>query len=327
MAKIMSIQTKNEKKSPRRGQFTARIAAQSDLRGRHKHLTLALTGEAAECFGSAKAGQFIQIACRDLTNPNALMPLLRRPFSIAAVRPDSSDKNIILVDIIYRVIGPGTNWLAHNSVGEQVDLLGPIGNGFTLNRRIPSLALLIGGGVGLPPLFFLAQQLARQDKVEIIGFAGARSVDEFAGTLSLNNYQQSEPLKPQMVIEQFSRSGAGSVIATDDGSCGFSGSVVDALQNFLDSQTGDENGPKDIQLFACGPDAMLKAIAQLAQSLSIPCQICMEAYMACGIGLCQSCVVQVRSENEKSKNNDTRPTYKLVCSNGPVFDAKTIVWD
>ena len=307
----------------RRGQYFARVARQCDLQSQHKQMTFELTGTAAQCFGAAKAGQFIQIACRDLRDARSLMPLLRRPFSIAAVHPDKKNHEHILVEIIYRLLGPGTGWLAHRNTGEEINLLGPLGNGFTLAKRPQGQALLIGGGVGLPPLFFLAQQLAQMDRMEIVGFAGARSRDQFAGTLSLDHYQAQQPLKPQMIMEQFTRSSTGCIIATDDGSCGFRGSIVDALDNYLNQQTILE----DVQVFACGPDAMLKAIVELSQSRNLPCQICMEAYMACGIGLCQSCVVQVRNESGRTKISDIGPYYKLACSNGPVFDAQTVIWE
>ena len=121
-------------------------------------------------------------------------------------------------------------------------------------------------------------------------------------------------------MQQFSRSGTSSIIATDDGSMGYHGNVVEACREIL---VGNEQWA-EAEVFACGPVGMLKAVAGFAREKGNPCQVCMEAYMACGIGLCQSCVVAMKAgaaDDVESKK------YKLVCVNGPVFDADKVDWD
>ena len=306
----------NTNTTKRRGEFVGVIASVRSFSEELKSLRLALSGGGGQCFAQAKAGQFVQLACRNLGNFRCPTPLLRRPFSIAGIEREAEQ---IHLEILYRVRGPGTNWLAHRSVGESINLLGPLGNGFSLPGESDRQAILVGGGVGLPPMFFLADKLVEAGYKKIVAFAGAGSKDQFIGSICLESYNAVEPLKPQPVLEQFNRSGTGCILATDDGSCGFYGFVVDALDQYLTEQ-GDVSG---VDLYACGPDGMLRAISVVAEKYDLPCQICMEAYMACGIGLCQSCVVQVKSQAAK----ETEPNYKLVCANGPVFDSRAIVWE
>jgi len=343
----------NTNTTKRRGEFVGVIASVRSFSEELKSLRLALSGGGGQCFAQAKAGQFVQLACRNLGNFRCPTPLLRRPFSIAGIEREAEQ---IHLEILYRVRGPGTNWLAHRSVGESINLLGPLGNGFSLPGESDRQAILVGGGVGLPPMFFLADKLVEAGYKKIVAFAGAGSKDQFIGSLcpvdsnedgtlkntsppsprsakatqgrrsGLGKHNASKPrtsvsgcLEPQPVLEQFNRSGTGCILATDDGSCGFYGFVVDALDQYLTEQ-GDVSG---VDLYACGPDGMLRAISVVAEKYDLPCQVCMEAYMACGIGLCQSCVVQVKSQAAK----ETEPNYKLVCANGPVFDSRAIVWE
>ena len=135
------------------------------------------------------------------------------------------------------------------------------------------------------------------------------------GDLNADKYEGDEPLKPQMVIGQFTRSGVSSIAATDDGSFGYAGSVVEALEEFIEGQ----KDWGEAYLYACGPYGMLKAAAETARRRNMGCQVCMEAYMACGIGVCQSCVVGWKGDGERR--------YKLVCSDGPVFDSEMINWE
>ena len=299
----------------RRGEFTGSIAAIHSFSEELKSLRLALSGQAAECFAQAKAGQFVQLACRELQNARCPTPLLRRPFSIAWVQYESERVHL---EIMYRVLGPGTKWLALRRPGDSINLLGPLGNGFKLPKEPGRPALLVGGGVGLPPMFFLADRLVEEGHKDVTAFVGARSKDQFIGSICPELGNSSDPLKPQPVIEQFNRSGTGCILATDDGSFGYHGLVIDALDQYL----AEQDNPTAVDLYACGPEGMLKAVSELAVKFDLPCQICMEAYMSCGIGLCQSCVVQVKSQAAK----ETKPSYKLVCTNGPVFDSRSIIW-
>ncbi|MBN2376639.1 MAG: dihydroorotate dehydrogenase electron transfer subunit [Sedimentisphaerales bacterium] len=333
---------KNDAPNPdnfvRRGEFVAKIVEQRPLFGKNNiSLNLEVTDKAAVCFAKAKPGQFVNLACRDLNEYRCPTPLLRRPFSIAGIFSDSAaskpvsgndlenssqvgSSEKLYLQIIYSVIGPGTNWLAQRNPGEQINLLGPLGNGFTLPESKDAKVILVGGGVGLPPLYFLADRLAGQGYRDIVAVAGARGREEFACEFALDKYEEEKPLEKQLVLQQFARSNTSSIIATDDGSMGYHGNVVEAWREFL---VGNE-GWAEAEVFACGPGGMLKAVAAFAREKVNPCQVCMEAYMACGIGVCQSCVVAMKAgaadEGESKK-------YKLTCVNGPVFDAEKVDWN
>ena len=333
----------NPPRSAVRGEYVGQIVEQRSFGSEHMSVVIELVGAGAEAFSQARAGQFVQIACREGGIETISAParhhfrqitLLRRPFSIAGLQigPNSStpakaiekdDEVLVHLEIIYQVVGPGTNWLAQRGSGEKINLLGPLGNGFTPPRDRKSKILLVGGGVGLPPLYLLAGQLARAEYENVIGFGGAQKGNLFAGEVNTDEYQGAEPLKPQMVITQFARSGVSSIAATDDGSFGYEGSVVEALEQFIEAQN-DWGGA---YLYACGPYGMLKGIAETAQRRNMGCQVCMEAYMACGMGVCQSCVVGVRDSQTKTETGADNRKYKLVCSDGPVFDSEMILWD
>ncbi|MBN1845548.1 MAG: dihydroorotate dehydrogenase electron transfer subunit [Sedimentisphaerales bacterium] len=336
----MTISPGQSQETPRRGQFQGRIAGADRFGDKLRSLTVALTGAGAAAFRQARPGQFVQLSCRDLHDGRCASPLLRRPLSIAGIHqegpnPAASDPSAptgtkptqrapgdesVWVEFLFRVQGPGTGWLSRRALDEPLDLLGPLGNGFRLPTGRDRRAILIGGGVGLPPMFFLADVLSRAGQTDIVAFAGARTVSQFVGTLCLDRCEPASTLMPLGLLEQFNRCGVGCVLATDDGSRGFAGSVVEAVEEFLAGQPK----PARTDLYACGPKGMLRAVARLAERRDLACQVCMEAYMACGIGLCQSCVVPVRSADAGAAD---APHYKLVCSQGPVFDARTICWD
>ncbi len=300
-------------KKLKRGQYVGRIGSQSSFGVGHNAITIEFEGQAAEVFGGAVPGQFVQVACRDMDISRVGDPMLRRPFSIAGVRVQKQGTGeVTCLDLVYRVIGPGTRWLERRMPGDQVDVIGPLGNGFTLPEG--GKAIMLGGGIGLPPMFFLADQL-EQRGVEKVAFAGTRTVSHIEGSLQAGTVDSANVLAPTMALEEFVRSKTGCVITTDDGSCGYGGSIVAALGEFLEKNPGWD----DAVLFACGPDGMLKALAEFAAGKGMACQVCMEAYMACGIGVCQSCVVTVK-EGDAGK-------YKMVCVNGPVFDADKVVWE
>ena len=314
-----------------RGEYTGRVVGQRELGQSHYALLVELAGDGGRSFGAARAGQFVQLACRDLRLAHAPVPLLRRPFSLARVirNEDGSDAagGTTLVEIIYRVVGAGTSWLSERRAGEVINLLGPLGNGFRMPAKKEQPILLLGGGVGLPPMFFFADELIGADHKQVLGFAGAWSKDLLVCGLEEEGLRgMGEGLQPRRLVEQFSRSGTRAIVATDDGSCGFAGNVVAAAERFL----ADHVDWAGADIYACGPRAMLKATAALAQRRGLRCQVCLEAYMACGIGVCQSCVVEVCGPEDKGtghQKEDEQKHYKLVCAHGPVFDAKDVVWD
>ena len=243
-------------------------------------------------FAGAKPGQFVMVKVRD-----AIDPLLRRPFGIfdVGVQPASytGGGDIPYFEILYRVVGKGTEMLATLHDSDHLDVLGPLGNGFVLG--VPGEAkILVGGGVGLAPLYYLAKTLVTDSPVRL--FAGGRSKEDV------------------LCITEFERLGVETYVATDDGTLGTSGLVTDVMQNTLSGSTGGAT------LFACGPMPMLKAVAHISAALKAPCQVSLEAYMACGVGACLGCVIPGRNHS-----NET-PDYRCVCKEGPVFDRDELKW-
>ena len=222
----------------------------------------------------AKPGQFIDVYVNDDSK------LLPRPISICEVKDDS-------LRIVYRVVGGGTKIMSTYKEGDEIQIIGPLGNGFDMRD---GKAILVGGGIGIPPMVELAKNLSEKiGKENVISVMGYRDelflVDE---------------------LEQFSTV----VIATEDGSTGTKGTVIDAL---------DGNGVDGDVLYACGPIPMLKALKDWANEKGIECQISLEERMACGIGACLACVCKTKEKDEHSN-----VCNKRICKDGPVFDANEI---
>ncbi|HEY6838393.1 MAG TPA: dihydroorotate dehydrogenase electron transfer subunit [Geobacteraceae bacterium] len=241
---------------------------------------------------SARPGQFIMVKVRD-----AIDPLLRRPFGIFDLDLLESEYpeggRHPYMDILYRVVGRGTAMLATLHHGDHLDVLAPLGRGFELGDEGDE-KILVGGGVGLAPLFFLAKELVKKSRVRL--FIGGRSKEDI------------------LCVTEFERLGVETYVATDDGTLGMAGLVTEVMERHL----GEEKGAKTI--YACGPMPMLKAVAEIARRKDIPCQVSLEAYMACGMGACLGCVVKGRDHDEFS------PDYRCVCKEGPVFDFQQLQW-
>jgi dihydroorotate dehydrogenase electron transfer subunit len=241
---------------------------------------------------SSRPGQFIMVKVRD-----AIDPLLRRPFGIydlgSAPAEFTGGDELPYLEILYRVVGKGTAMLATLHHGDHLDILGPLGAGFEPGDPSDE-KVLVGGGVGLAPLYYLAKKLAADSRVRL--FIGGKSKEDV------------------LCVTEFERLGVETYVATDDGTLGASGLVTDVLERHL----SEEGGAKTI--FACGPMPMLKAVAEIAGRSRIPCQVSLEAYMACGMGACLGCVVKGREHNEN------RPDYRCVCKDGPVFDFQELQW-
>lgn len=221
----------------------------------------------------ARPGQFVMVWCgEDVT--------LRRPLSIHRV-VDSSR-----LCLLYQVAGTGTYWLCHRQKGETLDLLGPLGNGFSIEPSSQNL-LLVAGGIGIAPLVFLAQQAIEQGKAVKL-LLGART---------------SEGLYP----EDHLPGGIESVLVTEDGSVGRRGMITGTLSEF--STWADA-------VYACGPKAMYEIIGEQKRRREIgkPVQISLEVRMGCGLGACYGCSIR------------TRHGMKRVCQDGPVFDLEEIIW-
>jgi dihydroorotate dehydrogenase electron transfer subunit len=206
-------------------------------------------------------------------------PLLRRPFSISRVEGDT-------IELLFNVVGQGTAILSQKRGGDEIDVLGPLGTPFKIHGAYET-AILVGGGLGVAPLPFLTEALVKEKKA-IETVVGARSVTHLADR-NLQNVH----------------------IATDDGSKGFHGTVVGLLQSLQPRQKWAT--PK---IFGCGPTKMMAALSEFARNEEIDCELSLEGDMACGMGLCQGCVVE-RADGSKK--------YSLVCVEGPTFNSKDIV--
>ncbi len=310
-----------------RGVFEARTLRHAMLCREHFLLILQL-----ERFPASKPGQFVQLQCRDLSQPEGArevawsqtqppkltqselaedQPLLRRPFSLAGRRDGPEG---VELDIIYRVVGRGTDWLSRLKAGDRLSILGPLGNSFGIDSRRPQAAL-VGGGVGIPPMIYLAEALHEAGR-EITVFLGAQSRDLLPMNL-LPGAETRPPGQPAPLLEPFAPYQTRDVLATDDGSLGRKGFVTDAMKDWLDKIPFD---PSELVVYTCGPEPMMKAVANICTARSIACQVSMERSMGCGMGTCQSCICKTRAENERGW------AYKLCCTDGPVFDAEKIIW-
>jgi dihydroorotate dehydrogenase electron transfer subunit len=303
-----------------RGVFAGQVCSNDKLCAEHYRLVLLVAG-----FPPSQAGQFVQLQCRQPGEPAGWIeadwpegnvpqftqpeltdrePLLRRPLSLADHRDDT-------LEIIYRVAGSGTGFLARLEAGETISVLGPLGNPFP--RPDTSRAVLVGGGVGIPPMLYLARAL-QSAGVEAMAFCGVRC--EGLLPLTVDRSAASCQAEPTDCCEEFAARGAKTVIASDDGTVGTTGLVTDALLHWL-----GRTGPDDLTVYTCGPEPMMRATAELCGQMNIPCHASLERNMACGMGTCQSCIVKIRDDSPAGWS------YKLCCTHGPVFPAGDILWD
>ncbi len=226
--------------------------------------------DAKEVAVQAKPGQFISVYSNDKSR------VLPRPISICEI-----DREKGTLRIVYRVVGKGTEEFSKAEAGDSFEILGPLGNGFPIEEAKGKKVLMIGGGIGVPPML----QTAKEIEGEAIIVSGYRNQDLF--------------LKEEL-------ESAGTLfIATEDGSVGTKGNVVDAIR---------ENQIEADMMFACGPKPMLRALKDYALEKGIPCWISMEEKMACGIGACLACVCQSKDVDSHSHVHNKR-----ICKDGPVF--------
>jgi len=238
--------------------------------------------------------------------------LLNRPFSIAAARP--TEAGLTELDILFKVRGPGTEYLAGLRTGDAVELIGPLGRrGFTIPDKLGQ-AILVGGGVGLPPMMFLADWLAQRriGGVAIVG-AGRR------GLLPVTLVRRQAHGERVLACKEFEDAGFESLVATEDGSAGRKGLVTNLMRDRL---AGGEIDLDRTVVYACGPWGMLEAVAGIAKKYGLACQVCLEQIMACGMGACQSCAVRLKAGDDPAGWR-----YGLVCTEGPVFDAREVLWE
>ena len=223
----------------------------------------------------AMPGQFVHIKCGHSR-------LLRRPISICNWAEQRE-----LLRLVFEVRGDGTEWLARREVGDRVDVLGPLGRGFQMEKG--GKYLLVGGGIGVPPMLGCAVH-GGGESTAVLGFRSARNM---------------------MLLEEFSKACSGGVrIATDDGTLGHHGFVDALVRQEL------EKGNSYTAVLACGPKPMLKSVYRAASDFGVACQVSMEERMGCGVGACLVCACKTADGS-----------MKHVCKDGPVFDAREVDWD
>jgi len=256
--------------------------------------------EAPDIAAAAQPGQFITVRCGDLT--------LRRPFSIHRVGSSNvtaSEAKQSQFAILFRVAGKGTFWLSHQREGENIDILGPLGNGFTVGPESRNL-LLVAGGIGIAPLILLAQQASSRHQMTLIhGASTAAQLYPDSSQLAAIGHQRLQYIP-----------------VTEDGSMGRKGMATDILSDFLDWAD---------RICACGPVGMYKTMAlslnasplkgeakgegeKRSQSKLKKCQVSLEVRMGCGFGACYGCTI------------NTKKGLKRVCRDGPVFELDDIIW-
>ena len=319
--------------SPTRGQFTAAVAATVPICREHFRLTLRLAA-----FPPTEPGQFVQILCADPPTDDeprafdwepgqrlaiSLEPAatLRRPFSLADRRDMAGG---VELDVIHRTVGVATDWLARLAVGDAVSILGPLGNRFAPPAG-DGAAVLVGGGVGIPPMIYLARRWA--GRVPMVVFAGATTRDLLPLTITDHAPPPTHAadIDPLYNVAEFPAAPA--VIATDDGSYGFRGYVTAALSAYLDRWYAEATISHRPTVYTCGPEPMMRAVADVAAARGVACQVAVERAMACGMGTCQSCCIRVRKPDPAAPpmaGSDW--AWRLACTDGPVFAAADLLW-
>lgn len=235
---------------------------------------------------TAQPGQFVMIR-----TGNGCYPLLRRPFSILQINSKAGT-----IDILLRTIGRGTSILSKMKSGEKLAVMGPLGNSFPLEGDFTTV-LLLAGGIGLPPIYFAMKNLENSGKrIHLYYGTKTGTEQELLTSLSINSIS----------IRQ----------ASEDGTRGYRGFITNLLQD--DIRQGNFKADGKIRLFGCGPNQMMFHAAKTCQTVNIESYFSIETGMACGIGLCQGCVIPVR------RNETSALEYKLACKEGPVFPGEII---
>ena len=256
---------------------------------------------AAEIACHAEPGSFVHITC------DPALPM-RRPMSIMRVSAEEG-----WVECLYKVVGKGTGLLARQRRGDHLDVLGPIGQPFRPNPE-RSRPLLIGGGVGIPPMVFLAERLSAQARLKPLAILGSEIPFPFRPRPS-NTLIPGMPDGVIATMPMLEDWGVPTRLASGAGISGcHEGFVTDLADHWL--QSLDPETHAEVEIHACGPTPMLAATARLAQQHGLPCQVALEEYMACAVGGCAGCVVRVEEESG--------PAMRRVCVDGPVFDAHQV---
>lgn len=233
----------------------------------------------------ALPGNFCHLRVND-----SYSPLLRRAFSIHRVEKEKNS-----FELLFKVVGPGTQILSQKKPGEKIDLLAPLGNSFSLPAKGEN-AVLLAGGMGIAPLFYLVNYLMEKkfDPLKISLFFGVKKKYEY------------------FLINEIVSTGIKLHLATEDGSSGFKGMITEL---FIQELKSKRLKTKRTKFYACGPNPMLKKVSEISRKFKLDCQVSLENHMPCGVGACMGCVVK------------TVKGYKRVCKDGPVFDTREVIID
>ncbi len=252
---------------------------------RLSHNTYHFGIKCSEISESCFPGQFVMVKVSE-----NFEPLLRRPFSILKTNPEEG-----IIEIVFKIVGEGTKILSKRRTGDFLDVLGPLGVKFNISEKSKNY-VLIGGGIGFPPLFFIADS-PNVERKDITFYFGAHSRDGI--------FFKQELAKMCNKL----------IISTEDYTLGEKGLITDLFIKDINAGIiGD-----DVFVFACGPAPMLKKVSSICKKNNIQSQISLESVMACGTGLCQGCAVRIK--------NTGKYEYKLVCKDGPVFNSDDILWE
>jgi dihydroorotate dehydrogenase electron transfer subunit len=307
-----------------KGMFEAVVLSNRQIGLTFYKLRLELSGAGAVAFSRFRPGQFAQLDAttaelppadeipEELADAAQRQILLRRPFSFTDV---SKHGDKTTAELLYCVVGPATLRMTTLRPRSRVSIVGPLGSGFWLPEG-KNKAFFVFGGMGTAPIQYLAKDMMEgelRSEIEIVAFAGAKT--RWGLPFEKRADEMSEYLG--FAIREFARYGIESRIATDDGSAGYHGLVTDCFLNWLKENKVDA---KSSIIYSCGPEPMLATVAKIAKDRGIDCQVSMERRMACGIGVCQSCAIECRIEG------GSETTYKMCCEDGPVFDAKEVVF-
>ena len=258
---------------------------------------------APECASHALPGNFAHLQCA----PSLPM---RRPLSIMRAHPGAG-----WVEFLYKDVGTGTHALARHKPGTFINMIGPIGMPFVTDHARPR-TLLLGGGVGIPPMVFLADRLRTDRHWQPVVFMGSEVPFPFTAGPSrfLLPGMPDAVIAAMPLLEDWN---IPSRLASQQGFPGcYEGYITGLARHWLDALSALER--KEVSLFACGPHPMLAATAELAREYELPCQVSLEEFMACAVGGCAGCTVEI--------NTPAGPAMKRVCVDGPVFDAQAVNW-
>lgn len=246
-----------------------------------------LTFRSFDIASQSRPGQFLMVS--PTSSQVVPSPLLKRPLAVYSVSSERGTTSLFA--LLIKIVGEGTARLAFLKVGQTANLIGPLGNGFDVDAAAGRTAFLIAGGVGIASCYLLAKELRKRGNEVHLLYGGRTSQD-------------------LILVEDFLDLGVELFLTTDDGSMGYPGRVSTGLEDYMQDYDAGE-----LYFYACGPEPMLQAVAGVAANSGIPCQISVEARMACGFGVCLGCTVK------------TSHGHRLACTDGPVFMASEFVWE